>query len=278
MNTTTTPCTTEPDEPADLVTSEEQFLSIQTALQEQSPFTLVYVDYRDELSAEQIAAYLAGDWETLDESLEGWDEDRNNTAYDVVDAAITAAGATRDDLTDSEFYTLLDLVMENDDSAPLRDLLRNTPDQLLRATISADLPPIMGFDDGDPRTTRLDFLVGVLAAHGLTPDPDCPELDELVDNGPFDWTDGVQLDVIWYGPIDQLNSSDPVTLTITNPNVLLIDTYAGSGHEVQIQGVLTLPGVRPHLDREPSPYRYGWDEIAGVVKSYYRTDVVISTP
>ena len=270
-----------------------------------SPVDLRFVAYDESLSEEQIELVLAGDWTGVENDV---DERYADSAYEraveiareQVDEAYEEGRFDRswDELDPDEQDEARWAVEERDESAPLKDLLRNTHKQLMRTSMGqpmgrlADRDAVWGsrMDHGGLEHRR-DAIASMLADSGL--DASSPEaqeaITELVENGPWDWHEGVQLDVIFYDDIADLapsTSSDADEdagksreLEFTNPRVLLIDKWNGSGHDVRIPGTLkrTLgqPAEGRELDQTQRVYLdskaggYSWDDVCGLHKPAY---------
>ena len=259
---------------------------------------LTYVDYRDMLTDEQQTAYLAGDWETFDSTvLDSFDEQRYMTTIEYAKEAAEKLNLDWADLDDDDQQTIKDAISDKDDSDPTRQLLRNTGSQLLRIPLGRpfyDLDQDEDMEDpasgmhslnsDDPRglNSRADAIRGLLTAHSV--DVSSPDVEasirELIANGPFDWHEGVTLDVIVYAGIADAaaapfsDSDAPGStgrdLNFTGVRVVLLDPWNGSGHDVLIPGNLSVrvtPEQPATLDSASNGY--GWDEVAGVVKSAY---------
>lgn len=267
---------------------------------------LYFIDYDDRLSSTQIDSILAGDdGEAYDEYIGNVDGDAH--AIEAAKQAFSEAeGAGRtditwDDLGMDEQQRFIDLAGDRDDSTPLKDLIRNTSNQLLRTRLGvpSDDPAlsdacmghnIYGVSESEHTRAleqkRYDAIGGLLRQHGI--DPDAGEnrtaIEELVNEGPYDWHEGVELDVIFYSGVDQAAArhEGSTELSFSNPNILLIDRFNGSGHDVRLEGSVakTIPATlgagepesRAFMDEGGLP-GYGWDRTACVVKSYYTTEI-----
>lgn len=93
---------------------------------------LVYVDYQDELSDEQLQAYLADDFGTLVESLEPWISEAAFYGTEVYIREAVNDGELPDDLTPDEEEAVRTALYEADTSTPVDDLVHNTASQLLQ--------------------------------------------------------------------------------------------------------------------------------------------------
>ncbi|MET4144129.1 hypothetical protein [Arthrobacter sp. UYCo732] len=272
----------------------------------QSPVSLRFVDYDDRLTQEQMSMILAGQWvdaenDVDDNFADNAYEEATTTARTEIDEAVEEGRFDRewDDLDPDEQDEARRAVEERDDSDPIKDLLRNTPDQLLRTSLGRPAERLSEprwssghrLDDGG-FAARHSAVSGLLKDSGM--DVDSPEvrdaIDELVNEGPYDWHEGVQLDVLWYGGIDDAvptpRTESPETegrkvLDFAKPHVLLIDKWNGSGHDVVVPAAMKRTLTRVGYDEEEAPQTgrayldsdaggYGWDSVAGVYKPAYK--------
>lgn len=269
-----------------------------------APVSLRYVAYDDRLTDEQMNMILAGQWNDAENDV---DERFSDNAYEEavtiarteLDEAVAEGRFDRewDELDQDEQDAARYAVEERDDSDPVKDLLRNTPDQLMRTSLGTpenllkDRSAVLGshLDDGGFEA-RQKAVSDLLAAAGMDTSAAGvqDEIRALVNEGPYDWHEGVQLDVIWYGGLEDAVSTPrsdseadgQKVLEFATPHVLLIDKWNGSGHEVVIPAPLTRTLTRVQDDQEtPQTGRayldkgaggYGWDEVAGVYKPAYK--------
>lgn len=277
---------------------------------------LVFVSYDDKLSSEQIDTYLAGDvdGELEDEVDQVFMDNRITTAEERVDEMLDEWGVDPLDVDYSVKDRLREIVQEHDTSDPVRDLARNTHSQLLRAPLSQgalldhteewERSNRHGFtsaelyDGNDDRAAdaREDYLLHHLSRIGVETseftDEDRAQVRSLATEGPHYWHEGVRLDAIWYGDIqDARASSDPDegrTIRIGGApfgssenqegksSIVLLDTMNGSGYDAQLSVPLTITvdSDRPaHLDSGGTSGGYGWDDSAGLYKPYYGVEV-----
>jgi hypothetical protein len=271
---------------------------------------LTHVAYDDQLNEEQVQAYLAGDDDTLYDSISTWTSDQS---YDSAETFLrdfcAQHGADYDaDFDPDEQEALRVEVFDKDTSDPLGDLVRNTPDQLMRVPLVSGAGSLLTPDETgtwpngvDPRfdygthdfddisRPRVTALEEALRGHGLTITPEVTEaVTELVANGPSHWHEAVDLDVITYSsptelqaaPTDGVSLNPGRKLTFEGAEVVLIDRMNGSGHSARIPGKLTttITSDRPAFLDSPSKSErgYGWDDVAGVHKPAFRPDNLTS--
>jgi hypothetical protein len=269
------------------------------------PVTLKFVDYDHELNQDQISMILEGRWNDAENDV---DENFSDAAYEeairIAEEEINAAHAAGtfdrewDDLDEDEKDEARYAVEARDDSDPVKDLLRNTPSQLMRTSLgqpTARLPESR-FSSGHHQDdggfeARQKVISDLLEESGMDTSSNAVQetLQELVNNGPWDWHEGVQLDVIFYGDIadavpNTRFDNDPdagkaKVLEFSKPHILLIDKWNGSGHDVVVPAplkrTLTVPDEgtetpqtgRVYLDDKAGGY--SWDDVCGLVKSAY---------
>lgn len=269
----------------DVRTGDQATQAIIDALQADSrKFTLAHVSYDDELMPDQIVHYLSGDMESFDQIYENWGDHRWQTASEEIDSVLTEFGLDEDDdQVDREL--LREFIQDQDDSDIQNELIRGTSSQLMRTRLGHvhGEGTYSGHDDAvwPAREAR---IAEMLAEHGLKVETDEQReaINELVHNGPYEWHDGVRLEVIFQGDIrdatvwnKDAGDVQDRRITFESPYILLIDTVNGSGHDVKLPGSLTAtvtPDRPAMLDKKPD-WGYSWDDVAGVVHSAYRTDV-----
>jgi len=270
------------------------------------PVTLRYVSYDDQLSTEQMDTILEGRWNDAENDV---DERLSDGAYEEAVRVATEELATAveegrfdrewDELDPDEQDESRYAVEERDDSDAVGDLLRNTGDQLMRTSLGrpAERLSESRWASGHQLDTggfeaRLKAVSDLLKEAGVDPSAEGVQeaIEELVDNGPWDWHEGVQLDVIFYAPLEDAvpaprsDSDCPETamkvLEFAKPHILLIDKWNGSGHDVVVPSPLKKTLIRPAEDGPEVPQTgrayldasaggYSWDSVCGLVKSAY---------
>lgn len=248
-------------------------------------FSLSFVSYDDRLTEDQTIDYLSGNIAGVDESVFDNFADQNAVSTsEAVEELLQEAGLEPHEVSEEKLDELRDAVRENDDSDPVNDLIRNTPEKLMR--LSLDQPTNnehwQGGADG-VEEKREAKIAEILTARGMdvSTDEAREAIAELVANGPWDWHEGVDLDVIYYDDIrgsTVFNADAGVAetreITFKDPHILLIDRMNGSGHDVRISGTIkatATPEKPVKLDAAKND-GYGWDDTAGVVHGAYRTE------
>lgn len=242
-------------------------------------YDLIYVAYDDQLSDERIANWFTAEtvearWDVEIEVYDVFDETRYHSTQEAMKEALEAAAVdiwgrdndfdADDFLIDHQLDWLRQEVWDRDQSNPFADLLRNTPNQLVRADLGDfDVPSAWSSGD-DERTECIRDMAKRL---GIDLDLNRDALEELFDNA-----GGGMLQIIWYADLADLmkldsDSNRPSRATITDPYVIVIDSWNGAGHDVKVNGTFTFDLDHVVLDSKGGGY--GWDQIASVVKSAY---------
>ena len=89
-------------------------------------------------------------------------------------------------------------------------------------------------------------------------------IEQLVTEGPYDWNEGVQLDVLWYGDVaadtvaSTRSDNDPEAgkekvLEFAKPHVLLIDKWNGQGYDKVLPAPLKRTLAKPAEDGAEAP-------------------------
>ncbi|WP_026535892.1 hypothetical protein [Arthrobacter sp. H14] len=268
------------------------------------PVTLMYVAYDDQLNNQQIDMVLAGQWNDVANNVdeifaEHALEEAERIAEQEINAAFDAEtfDSQWDELDSDEQTEAISAVQDRDDSDPVADLLRNTPPQLMRTSLGSPASRLQDPNlalgsqlDAGGFEARQRALSELLEEAGMDTSPQSvhEEIEELVNEGPWDWHEAVDLDIIWYGDIqdgiarprgDDENSGLK-TLHFERAHVLLIDRINGSGHDVQIDASCSKTLLRP-ADDDPETdatgrvyldsgtHGYSWNDVAGVHKPAY---------
>lgn len=258
---------------------------------------LIFIDYNDQLSNQQIDMLLAGDRDEVEEDLTmQWaGEQRFVRAKELAQEKTEELGISFDNLNYLQQLDLIDQIQSQDSSDPLSQLERNTGAVLLRHTVV----PASIWYDADPELlqqahysvylhdesgpARVKIIEDALIKNGTLTGPlsqtDRNNLTLMVNNGPEYLHEAVSLDAIWYGPLSDVtldcNKSDRTVRAEAGINLVLIDTWNGSGFDVQIEAPVSMTFSQDnHAQLDVTYPGYGsWDRIAGPAHSAYRTEL-----
>jgi hypothetical protein len=247
-------------------------------------YTLSYVEQGDDgLTPQQIQAYLAG--------FEQEDQARDELLEYETDRKWASVQSILDELLDSDLYELLDKhgdleqiryeIEERDDSDLATQLLRQSGHALFRYRLDVSVPDYT-MDDEQRATTRAE----IAEAAGLDPtDAEViTKLDDLIGSASY----GGELSVLWYGdPEDAValarstrwngngtENTDPNgTVTFTGAALLILNSYNGSGGDVDMPVITTeWAPRRVTLDHGP----YSWSDVAAVHGPAYGANITIN--
>jgi hypothetical protein len=228
-------------------------------------YALVHIDRGDRLTDDQVQKLIAGDEEVLDED---WVSENRWHGVNLVLDEILDEGA-RDFLEEHEaLEQVREAIEDRDESDPIRDLMRETGSKLLRYRLDAEAAAgAWKFSDEQVNS----------AAHALAAAADidfwdnCEALRELVAHASY----GGGLYVLWRGDIKPVydavctvrfsDTASKVTVQWTDPELLLLDQWNGSGHTVRVRGTVRLvfDPDRLCLDTAHAPGGYSWTDVVG---------------
>lgn len=261
-------------------------------------FTSHYLEPDEDLSdmPESAQAILSDDWEGCTKLYDAYDDARYMGAKVQLDELLEDLQREDDDIyetfssedEDEAIWALQD----RDDFNPVLELIRKSQPMLLRHSIASsdwlkDLPAGAAYDIGQSDTElnepRRQVLTKALDQAGFDVDSDAAReaINELVENGPATWHDGVRLDIIWNskpGEVELYSSPGGArSVRIASPSVLLIDQINGSGHDVTIPtkdpSGLSVTMTKENPARVDAIDHASWGEIAGVIPSAYASEV-----
>lgn len=273
------------------------------------PVSLRFVQYDDQLTKEQIGMILSGQWNDAENDV---DERFSDSAYDEtvriateeLETAVRVGRFDRewDELDTDEQDAVRYAIEERDDSDPVKDLLRNTRPQLMRTSLGQPTGRLQDprfasgrhLDDGGLQA-RQKVIEDVLKEAGVDTSAEGVKeaIDDLVTEGPYDWHEGVQLDVLFYSDVADVvpstrSDSDPEAgkervLEFAKPHLLLIDKWNGQGYDTVLPTPLKRTLAKPAEDGPEAPQTgrvylddsgdgYSWDDVCGLVKSAYGGD------
>lgn len=276
---------------------QELYTKFSNILKEKYPdgTQLMFADYRDQLNDKEINLYLEADDNFDATILERFEDSRYQAAVEIVEELLSELNIDPDYLKTREVDELRYLVEESDCSTIEDDLIKNTPDQLMRQTL------IQFNESEDPSFSkniyladtnsgitveaiakaRTDYVEKKLLEKGVIRralnENSKNDLMEMFLNGPEYLWDGVILDAIWYGNINEVNlplsELDPKrTVTTKKCSLVILDYTNGTAFDSQFDEPITLQLTKERpafLDSEGPGYSV--DEICGLYKPAYKT-------
>lgn len=254
-------------------------------------YYLVYIDRGDELGRDQVAALARGDFETLWESITDWEgEARHRSAsesvndlvegiaqrwertFDVDSADLVAEWESTDD-----DERLREVIYDRDQSDVIGDLARNTSRVLMRTVVKGE--DDCWYGGAWPNLTPTDVITGLrdAAEPGTVLKRNKHNVDVVrsVLNEAFH-TNAYLMGMLVYA-VDPTELHDlggnAEYVDIVNPYLYLGNYYMGDGwcSDKPLQGVFRVKREDVRTDRDAPGY--GWDEVAGVVTSYYEAEI-----
>jgi hypothetical protein len=244
---------------------------------------LVYINYDDKLTDEQLRSLLAGNPLYEDNFFSQWESDcRYQSAVEIIEENVLSEDVLRlegADMVDELRFAL----EERDESDPLRDLLGNTPQKWFRYYLDVDLPASLFEDETDINGYVDDVFNAV-------PIERTPVLEtrirEMIENASY----GGGLYLYWHGDAEPLVSAaqrwngwsdhqdpTPLTLTVVNADLLVLDRLNGSGADCDLPlGTTITVAYDPenlHLDSGNGSWS---DWICGGLSATVNADVTIA--
>lgn len=254
--------------------------------------TVSYLQQGDELSDESADAYLSGDDETLDENTTGEGTGYDDYAY-IEELAKEVVGSDEWDELDYDAQDdLRAWVEENDDSNLLDGLIGATRSKLLQFPVADDDDfgvALSEASDEENEDDRRKAIQGVfektLTDAGLEmTEKNRAAINSLIDENSLDYghqaAEQWRLRILTTDDVKEygMSGSSPYRdsardVQLTGANILLIDPWNGRGMDAPLEGTIT-SRISPDRPAQLDSRRgYGsWDEVAGVVKSAYRSD------
>lgn len=226
---------------------------------------LIYVDYRDSLTEEQVRFHLAGDDESLWESLSEFESEAQHYGIkscldDVLDDD-EEREALRDDAHAWERFC--EECINRDESDAMRDLIRNTSDPMVKYSLKHEVDP------GSwswPHDAIEESARAVAEAAGIDFATNHAALRILVIEASY----GGSLHVLHRSDLADLDGAKRAIFT--DPFLLIHDTMNGSGHMEQIKGEVSVEIDEDTMRLDAG--RMSWsDDIAGIVHSACETPV-----
>lgn len=236
-------------------------------------YDLIYVDYRDGLTDEQAQSLIAGDAESLYESMDTWlsDASYDGARYelDELRREVIAEWEREDD----EDYTVLAdefvhsdeedevrwVIQDRDGSNPIRDLAGQTRPQYIRVRIGEDF--VLAGEDMD------EDVETVMANADL---PDAPEVRALVRSIIPEAGTGRHLTPFLFASVDMREVYDlpldrEAEVTITGGSLLLEDGWNGAGWNDDLPEGFQITVKRGDLRHDEDAWGYSWNDVCGLV-------------
>jgi len=215
-------------------------------------YTLFYVSQGDQLSDDQVAMLVKGDILGVEEQMDDWLSDNRYEAAMYAIKEVTTEGervALADMLDDLRFA-----IEERDDSYPLRELARYTPAAYVRYDLGDLTWPFGQSEEEDIYPTLLETL-------GITPTGKQANAGDGMNRVYLFWRADVE-DILRVQEGVQFRD-EKFTLTVKDPEVLVHDTWNGSGYSETITGWSWTGDFDPEkliLDKKDG---YGYEETCG---------------
>lgn len=146
---------------------------------------------------------------------------------------------------------------------------------------------INGLSDG-AEDRKAEWVERELRKTGYEPtEEDKATIQEIAANGPYDYHEGVTMEVFWHGdvadlePLDYAKGGENRELSFKSPNILVMDPTNGSGFDANLEKPHTFNARVPFFDEEEDVTErknrekptvqldrdrggYSWDETAGL--------------
>lgn len=249
--------------------------------------TLAHIDYRDELSTQQIVDAFEGKPPCENTDFDEWESDarRHGLNYYIEDVQKDL------DLEDWEIDLIRDDLVEalydRDDTDLWSGAMRNTPGKWMRYWIDErdlDSDELLDrlINPGVPGVASVLDALGLLGTDQHTPELEA-EIEEAIANS------GVEAAIylLWYGDIDELveaaardyEGAPPQTITWKDPMLLLYHPFYGNGWADTIHATITTTFDRDklHLDERGGGGGYSFsDEVCGGLVGNDDTTVTIT--
>lgn len=228
-------------------------------------YELVYIDRGNYLADEAIHKLFAGEGDVLDDD---WlfENKRQGTKHVLENLLDEDA---RQFLEDHDALDRVTEEIENRDySDPIGDLMRETGSKLFRYRLDGE-SPANSWEFSDDQLTEA--ARALAEAAGIDFWDNTVALRELVANASY----GGGLYVLWRGDIKPVYDAvckrrfhDPapeITVQWTDPDLLVLDQWNGSGHVVRVRGTVRVPFAPDllALDIVRGPGGYSWADVVG---------------
>jgi hypothetical protein len=231
------------------------------------------IDVRDSLSDQQVAKLLVGKRDELVEELYDWFLDQGADATNSYLDDVVPDADDRELLGEFDLLGRLeDEIGRRNQSDPLRELMKHTPDPLLRVDLGHDVEPGLSFDGEDALS---DAARDLAEAAGIGLVVNRKAIDELLLNASYGGRLKVLVAMDLASLVDALNAGIPQWITFTDPTLLIYDGLNGSGMEAQVRGTVIRPMVASDLCLDAGPYSWS-DIVGGISRGNYDTSVEIT--
>jgi hypothetical protein len=230
-------------------------------------------DVRDTLSDQQVAKLLAGKRDELVEEMYDWFLDQAADATNSYLDNILPEPQDRGLLREFDLLVRLeDEIGRRNRSDPLRELMKHTPDPLLRVDFGHDVDPGLSFDGEDALS---DAARDLAEAAGIALLPNRKAIDELLLNASYGGRLMVLISMDLASLVDALNAGIPQWIAFTDPTLLVYDGLNGSGMEAQVTGTVIRPLAAKDLCLDTGPYSWS-DIVGGISRGNYDSPVEIT--
>jgi len=238
-----------------------------TALPEK--LDLVYVDYNDRLSDDQVKSLLAGDQESLWDSTSEWESEQQH--YHMRHLLFEECGLDDDEAQavfddDEAWEEFRETCYERDQSDWLDQLVRNTPNVQIRYDLDHEVPDYTMVED------LAEEAQAIAEAAGIDYETNSIALRSLVANASYGGILCVlhNSDLADVLKVDNWGRPNGGKVIFTDPYLLVYDGLNGSGHDEQVCGTIEIEIKEDTMRHDAG--RYSWsDDIAGVVHGAYQT-------
>lgn len=236
-------------------------------------YHLIYVDYRDELSDEQVEMIASNDYDKLWESFEDWESDaRYGGAKYYLDellADVITDWENEDDVDYSELKEEFDgsdlwdevryEIEERDESDPAKELASHSPAVLMRVQVTDEDAAFPMGQEPPPAEEALKLVGLPVTEHNIK------VMDSIfAEENPY-WSGAVcawlfNADVDW---LYDLTTDENATIEITNPYLLISNPWQGDGwvNEKPFEGTVRIK--RGDLRTDKGAWGYGWQDTVG---------------
>lgn len=254
---------------------------------------LVFVDYREELSDEQIQKQFNGEAPWDDSDLDEWhSENRYQGAIETIKEYVDADDIEilRSDTSTpiDKFDELRFEVEERDTSDPFADILRHTPHKLMRYAIGVE-SSVQWNSSEEEIEENVQAIYTALGLDPVLPAAEMAKAAEAIRGMLTEGYDG-PVYVYWYGDVEPLikaannytgdteGTVKAQTITWDSPALLVLNGMQGSGMDTAFPWKVTLPFNRDNLklDARGIGNGYSWEEVCGPVPSAYACEVTIT--